>query len=446
MTRPKRAPAPGASTFAAAVGAVTQVVVEGRSADDALGEAAERPDRSAVRAIALGTLRWYWRLQPAIATLIDRPFAELSPPLGPLLVCAAHQVTYARSPTQTSAHLAVEATRLLGVGHASGFVNAVLRKYVAQRDAILAQVDQDLAVRTAHPRWLVERLQAAWPDDAAGVLEANNQHPPMMLRVDVSQRTVEQFLTELRASGRNGVALEWLPGAVMLERPQPVTSLPGFGEGQVSVQDAAAQIAAHLLAPVPGNRVLDVCAAPGGKTTHIAELGGDLAALVAVDSDAQRLALVETGLARSGRRASLLVGDCRAALPGLAADSFDRVLVDAPCSATGVVRRHPDIKLLRRDADIGPLTVTQAAVLRTAFETLKPGGRLVYATCSVLPDENEAVVSAFLTAEPRARLLPWPEAVQQPPGALIRECGVQLLPGRGAANCDGFYYACLTKA
>ncbi len=446
MTRPKRAPAPGASTFAAAVEAVAAVVVAGRSADDALADAAERPDRSAVRAIALGTLRWYWRLQPVVAQLIDRPFAELSPPVGPLLVCAAHQVTYARSPTQTSVHLAVEATRVLRVGHASGFVNAVLRKFVAQRDALLEQADADLAVRTAHPRWFVERLQAAWPEDAVGILEANNQHPPMTLRVDVSRQSVEQFLTELRASGRQGAALEWLPGAVVLERAQPVTSLPGFAEGRVSVQDAAAQLAAYLLAPEPGQRVLDACAAPGGKTTHIAELGGELAALVAIDSDAQRLSMVETGLARSGRRATLLVADCRERVPGLEQESFDRILVDAPCSATGVVRRHPDIKLLRRDADIAPLTATQSAVLRTAFALLKPGGRLVYATCSVLPEENEAVVAAFLAGEPRAQLLPWPNSVPLPPGACERSCGVQLLPGRGAANCDGFYYACLTKA
>jgi 16S rRNA (cytosine967-C5)-methyltransferase len=190
----------------------------------------------------------------------------------------------------------------------------------------------------------------------------------------------------------------------------------------------------------------NLCAAPGGKTTHLAERGGALAELVAVDSDAERLALVAEGLARSGRQAKLLVADMRTRPAELAPDSFDRILVDAPCSSLGVIRRHPDIKLLRRSTDIAPLAATQLAVLRTAFGLLKSGGRLLYATCSVLPEENEQVVSAFLAAEPRATAVPWPASAPMPPGALTRPVGLQLLPGLGTANCDGFYYACLTRA
>lgn len=444
--RRRQTPAPGAATLAAAATAVAQVAAAGKSADDALAAAHERTDRSAVRAIALGTLRWYLRLRPAVARLVQRSFDALAPELSALLVAGAHQIVYARTPVQTSVHLAVEASRLIGAAHASGFVNAVLRKFVAQQAELLAAVDTDPATRGAHPAWFVDRLAAAWGEDTEAVLAANNEHPPMTLRVDLSRASCADFLQALRATGRDGEPIDWLPGAVQLTRPAPVAALPGFDSGLVSVQDAAAQLAAWLLAPEPGMRVLDACAAPGGKTTHIAEVGGALAELVAIDSDAERLLLVGEGLARSGRQARLLRADLREQPDGLAPESFDRVLLDAPCSALGVIRRHPDIKLLRRESDIAPLAATQAAVLTTAFALLKPGGRLVYATCSVLPQENEQVAADFLAREPRARQAEWPATVRQPPGALARPVGVQILPGRGGANCDGFYYACLTKA
>jgi 16S rRNA (cytosine967-C5)-methyltransferase len=444
--RPAPQIAPGADTLAAAARAVAAVVSDGRSADVALEPAHARPDRSAVRAITLGTLRWYLRLQPAVAPLVARPFGEMQPVLAALLVAGAHQVVYGRAAMQASVHLAVEATRALELDQASGFVNAVLRKFGAQQTELLAGVDSDMAARTAHPVWLVERLRAAWPDDAEAILEANNRHPPMVLRVDESRSSAAEFVAAWRASGREARAIDWLPGAIELERPVPVTALPGFETGLVSVQDAAAQWAAFALQPEPGMRVLDLCAAPGGKTTHLAERGGALAELVAVDSDAARLAMVTEGLARSGRQAKLLVADMRTRPAELAAESFDRILVDAPCSSLGVIRRHPDIKLLRRATDIAPLAATQLAILRTAFGLLKSGGRLLYATCSVLPEENEQVVSAFLAAESGAVAAPWPESAPMPPGALARPVGLQLLPGRGTANCDGFYYACLTRA
>ena len=394
--------APGAETLAAAALAVHAVVFEGRSSDAALEAAHERQDRAAVRAIALGTLRWYLRLKPALVPLVSRPFDELSPQLAALLVTTAHQVEYSRGAPEAQVHLAVDASRVLGEGRASGVVNAVLRKFVAQRAELLSVVDADLSQRHAHPKWLVEALRKAWGDRAAEILEANNQHPPMVLRLDSTVAPLEDFLRSLRAIGRDATAVEWNRDAVVLDRPASVQILPGFQTGAVSVQDGGAQLAAPLLDAQPGMRVLDACAAPGGKTLHIAQRTPALAELIAVDDDPLRLARVRENLERAGRDAILVSADLRTIPPSLLPARFDRVLVDAPCSATGVIRRHPDIKLLRRPKDIDSFAATQRQILATAFELLKPGGRLIYCTCSVMPVENEGVVGAFLAANPRA--------------------------------------------
>jgi 16S rRNA (cytosine967-C5)-methyltransferase len=436
--------APGAETLGEAALAVHAVVHEGRSADAALEAAQARIDRAAVRAIALGTLRWYLRLRPAVAPLVSRPFEELSPKLAALLVTAAHQVEYSRGAAEAQVHLAVDASRVVGESRASGVVNAVLRRFVAQRATLLASVDADPAQRHAHPAWLVDALRAAWGEGAEGILAANNLHPPMTLRLDPAQVQAGDFLRSWRAMGREAQALSWTDSAVVLERATAVQILPGFESGAVSVQDAGAQLAAPLLDARPGMRVLDACAAPGGKTLHIAQRTPGLAELVAIDDDSQRLVRVRENLDRAGLEGRLITADLRSRPETLAAASFDRVLVDAPCSATGVIRRHPDIKLLRRASDIEGFAATQRQILATAFELLKAGGRLIYCTCSVLPAENEKVVAGFLDAEPRARVAGWPENVLKPPGLLERAVGWQLLPG-GDAGTDGFYYACLER-
>jgi 16S rRNA (cytosine967-C5)-methyltransferase len=441
--RPERF-APGAESLAAAALAVHDVVTEGRNADVALEAAHERQDRAAVRAIALGTLRWYLRLKPALVPLINRPFDELSPKLAALLVTTAHQVEYSRGAPEAQVHLAVDASRVLGEGRASGVVNAVLRRFVAERAQLLASADEKPGQRHAHPQWFVEALRAAWGEQAESILNANNQHPPMVLRLDPAAVATEDFLRSLRAIGREARVVEWSREAVVLDRPAPVQVLPGFETGAVSVQDGGAQLAAPLLDAQPGMRVLDACAAPGGKTLHIAQRTAGLAELIAADDDPLRLARVRENLERAGRDAILVAADLRTVPPSLAASQFDRVLVDAPCSATGVIRRHPDIKLLRRPADIESFAATQRQILATAFELLKPGGRLIYCTCSVMPAENERVVEAFLAAQARASRDRWPEGLARPPGLLERSVGWQLLPG-GSAGTDGFYYACLTK-
>jgi 16S rRNA (cytosine967-C5)-methyltransferase len=266
----------------------------------------------------------------------------------------------------------------------------------------------------------------------------------MVLRLDPAQMSAADFRHAWRALGREVHAVDWNPDALILEHPTTVQSLPGFGTAAVSVQDGGAQLAAPLLDARSGMRVLDACAAPGGKTLHIAQRTPELAELVAVDADAQRLQRVHENLDRGGRRALLVTADLRQRPPSFAPESFDRILVDAPCSATGVIRRHPDIKLLRRASDAASFAETQRQILATAVELLRPGGRLIYCTWSVLPAENEQVVLAYMRDNPRIVAGQWPADLPAPPGLQERAIGWQLLPG-GDAGTDGFYYASLQK-
>ena len=432
--------APGAPALAAAARVVDAVVSRGMAADAALAQSPAEADRAAVQAITLGTLRWYLRLAPAVEGLLGRP-AGLKGPVRALLAAAAHQVEYSRHAPELTVHAAVDAVRLLGQERSTGLANAVLRKFVARRATLFAALDANLASRTAHPRWLVERLATAWPGAAAAVLEANNVHPPMVLRVDRTRTSVETALASLRGASIEAHAIQWMPSAIVLERPTGIVELPGFADGLLSVQDAGAQLAALLLEASAGMRVLDACAAPGGKTGHLLELGGEGLQVTAVDVDADRVSLIADNLRRLHRTAKLAVGDARD--PGTFWDGrpYDRILIDAPCSSTGVIRRHPDIKLLRRRTDIAAFAATQLALLKAAVPLLAPGGRILYSTCSVLPEENEEVVAALLALEPG---LVSREIRSLAPGALARQLGTQLLPG-AEAGTDGFYYACVEK-
>jgi len=431
--------APGAETLADAARAVAGVI-KGRSGDDALAPFDESGDRAAVRAIALGTMRWYLRLLPAVNSLL-KTTRGITPEVHALLIAGAHQIEYSRNAPQATVHVAVDAARVLGQERAAGLVNAVLRRFVAERAALLADADRDVAARTAHPPWLVEQLKRAWPGAWESILEGNNTHPPMVLRIDRSRRSVEDYLKDLSEAGLVGEALPWAPSAVRLERPVAVGALPGFDAGYVSVQDAGAQLAAPFLDAQEGMRVLDACAAPGGKTGHILEYTPGLAELVAVDIDAERVARIGENLSRLHRQATLMAADIRDPEVFRGHEGFDRILVDVPCSSLGVIRRHPDIKLLRRNEDGASLSGTQFEILNACFALLRPGGRLLYSTCSVLPDENERVVTRFFRGNPRATPVKLPLEV---PGLIPRVAGMQLLPGGDAAT-DGFYYACLEK-
>ena len=438
---------PGAQALADAARAVA-AVVHGRSADEALAGSEASPRRPAVRAIALGTVRWYLRLRPAVDALLPRP-GSLAREIHALLVAAAHQIEYSRDAPALVVNLAVDATRALGQSRAAGLVNAVLRRFLRERQTLLPGADADLAVRTAHPGWLVQALADAWPEHYLRILDANNAHPPMVLRLNTHRRSPAEYLGDLAAAGVGGSLVDWTSAhaasvAVVLERPVPVGALPGFKEGWVSVQDAGAQLAPGLLEALPGMRVLDACAAPGTKATHLLESVPGPLDLTAVDIDAGRLGRIEENLRRLGLAARVVAADVRDAASFWDGKPFDRILVDAPCSGSGVIRRHPDIKLLRRAQDVPGFARTQMQILRAAFGVLAPGGRLVYATCSVLPAENEAVISRFLQEEPQARPARMACGADLAPGGLARDIGTQLLCG-GAAGSDGFYYACLEK-
>jgi 16S rRNA (cytosine967-C5)-methyltransferase len=424
---------------------VEAVTVNGQSLDAALmssGSGPGAPEASAVRAIALGTLRWYLRLAPALEVLLPRP-ETLAAPVRALLAVAAHQVEYSRNAPEATVDAAVDAARLLGIKRATGLVNAVLRRFVSERAAIFERIDASLSARTAHPAWLVEHICAAWPQHGAELLLANNTHPPMTLRVDLSRTSTSDYLARLAERSIDAHLIQWAPAAVSLNRTVAVGSLPGFTEGLASVQDAGAQLAAALLDASAVKRVLDACAAPGGKTGHLLELLGEGADLTALDIDADRVALIADNLKRLRRTARLCVGDARDPASFWDGLPFERILVDAPCSSTGVIRRHPDIKLLRRPSDVPAFAATQLAMLRAAVTMLAAGGRLLYSTCSVLPEENERVVAALIATEPGMRPVAL-SAAERVPGAIERRFGVQLLPG-AAAGTDGFYYACVEK-
>jgi 16S rRNA (cytosine967-C5)-methyltransferase len=436
--------APGAPALADAARAIASVASEGRSADVALApfEGSPAGRRAAIRAITLGSLRWYLRLAPAVDLLLARP-KRLAPEVHALLVAGAHQIEYSRNAPEVTVHASVDAARILKEVRGTGLVNAVLRRFVGERHNLLSRVDESVPGRTAHPSWLVKRLAEAWPEQlCTRFLEANNAHPPMVLRLDLSRRTRDEYLSDLQAAGIVAYAISWAPAAIRLEEPVQVSDLPGFAEGLVSVQDAGAQLAAVWLGTQPGMRVLDACAAPGGKTGHLLEHTPGLGELVAVDIDARRVERIAENLRRLRRVATVAVADVRQPTSFWDGRPFHRILVDAPCSSTGVIRRHPDIKLLRRMDDIPALTAAQLEILRASFAMLAPGGRLLYCTCSVLPDENQAVIDRFLRSEPHAR--PIPVAAELVPGARAAGSGIQLVPG-SEAGTDGFYYACLEK-
>jgi 16S rRNA (cytosine967-C5)-methyltransferase len=435
--------APGAAALAGAARVVEAVASRGQSADAALAASDPGAERPAVRAIALGTLRWYLRLKPAVDGLLTRPSGT---PAGvqALLLAGAHQVEYSRTAPELCVHAAVDAARVLDLPGAAGLVNAVLRRFVRERAALFESVDATLTGRTAHPSWLVERLAAAWPEQTEAILNANNRHPPMVLRVDLARGSTADYRAALTRASIESSEIQWMPGAILLDRPVDVSDLPGFGDGLVSVQDAGAQLAAGLLDARPGMRVLDACAAPGGKTGHLLERLGVGADVTAVDPDPERVGRMRQNLARLGRAAHLVVGDARRPESFWDGKPFDRILVDAPCSSTGVIRRHPDIKLLRRPGDIGAFSTLQLEILRACAGLLVPGGRLLYVTCSVLPQENGDVVARLLDSEPGLEVAPMRRAGPLPPGAIGSGPGLQLLPG-SEAGTDGFYYACLEK-
>jgi len=441
VTNPTPTPA---QVRAAAARLVAQTADAGRSLDELLAHDADPASaRGLKRSLAYGTLRWHFRLIAILKTLADRPVEKLPPELRALLEVGLFQLLSGETAPHAAVAETVSAARELGFAKAAGFVNAVLRRFQREQEAVLAAVDADLAVRTAHPRWLVDAMLRDRPDSAAAMLEANNAHPPMWLRINRRRTRLDDSEAELVAAGWQVERHPLAPDALRIEPAADVRAVPGFAEGRLSVQDAAAQLAVDLLGPREGDRILDACAAPGGKACHILERTDDACELTALDVSESRLSRVHDNLARLGLSADVRVGDAGVPAGWWDGRPYDRILLDVPCSATGVIRRHPDIKLLRRARDIPALARRQSSLLHAGWGMLAPGGLLLYTSCSVLRQEDEGVVSGFLARHPDAIDVTAERTGDWPPHPGFEGPGYLVRPGE--AGMDGFYYACLIK-
>jgi len=439
----------GAKVRAVAAEVVDAVVGGGQSLDAAIAKNEPRiaeNDRSLLRMLCYGSLRHYWRLQSWLDQLISKPLRKRDRVVNALLIVGLYQIAEMRIPDHAVVSETVDAARQLRRPKLAGLVNACLRRFVRENLAATEPVDEPS--KWNHPAWLIEQIRNDWPDDWQAILAANNERAPMWLRANTSRNSAEQYLRRLQEAGMEAELVTGIPDAVRLGEPQSVENLPGFAAGDASVQDAAAQIAAYwLLDDLKSNettcRVLDACAAPGGKSGHLLEAGGDNLSLLAVDSDESRIKSISENLQRIGRDATIIAGDASKPEEWWDGMLFDGILLDAPCSASGVIRRHPDIKLLRRATDLASLAACQQSMLEALWPTLAPGGTLLYVTCSVLAAENDEVTGRFLTEHS--------DAVENDvlPNNNIRDlmrrkaCGYQILPG--SAGLDGFYYAALQK-
>jgi 16S rRNA (cytosine967-C5)-methyltransferase len=425
--------APLAEALAASAAVVARVAA-GRSLATLLGQARRDADpatRGALTDLCHGTLRRYGRLPAIVAALSRNPGAS-DPTIDALLWCALYALESGRYAEYTAVDQAARACNLLERQRARPFVNAILRNYLRTAKDVERRLLANPEARFCHPGWWIRRLELAYPGEAQAVLAAGNSHPPMCLRVNTRRGSVEAYAARLSAQGMK--ARQVAPQALLLAEPVPADQLPGFSAGEVSVQDAGAQRAAALLDLRDGQRVLDACAAPGGKSAHMLESAA--VSLTALDADAERLAdvgrnLERLGLAGPARDFELRAADCADPDRWWDGRPFERILADVPCTASGIARRHPDIKWLRRENDLAGFAARQSRILDALWRVLAPGGKLLYVTCSVFPEENGAVVDAFVARTPLARPVP-----------IDGTARLQLLPD---AEHDGFFFALLEK-
>ena len=394
--------------------------------------------RSLVQELAYGTLRHWGTLEALTRRLAAKPFSD--PVLATLVAVALYQLSHTRAPAFAVVDRAVAAAAVLVRPAAKTLVNALLRRYLRERAALEAAVRDDPVARFSYPLWWIERVRSEYPEDWQAVLDAGNERPPLTLRINLAVTDRERYLAECASAGI--AARPAGASGVIIDPPKPVPQLPGYADGAFAVQDLGAQCAAALLMLEPGLRVLDACAAPGGKTAHIAEVAG--IAVVALDIDETRLSRVRDNLARLrvARAVEVVAGDAAEPAQWWDGRPYARILADVPCTASGVVRRHPDGKWLRRESDIAAFARTQTRMLDALWGVLAPGGLLVYATCSLFRDENDAQIDAFVARRDDALR----ETLTFPAGAAHR--GGQLLPSSPGAghNQDGFFYARLRKA
>lgn len=435
-------PVRGAEVRVAAARAITAVRFEGASLKATLPSALaafdDSRDRALCEAICFEACRWALRYEALLGLLMPHPLPRSLRSIQALLLAGLAQLEAMQLADYAAISSTAEAARGLRQPRHVGLVNAVLRRYVRERDALHATLANDASARHAHPPWLVDLLRRDWDEAAAAILGENNRAAPIWLRVNHAQKTRDAYGMALAAVALQAQACEFAPDALRLDQGVIPTRLPGWDAGQVSVQDLSAQLTVEALAAQAGERVLDACAAPGGKGAHVLERTPALAQLVALDVDEHRLTRVRETLDRLQLRATLRTGDATTTAAWWDGRVFDRILIDAPCSGTGVIRRQPDIKLHRRGADVAALTRLQARLLDALWPLLRTGGRLVYATCSTLKDENEHQIDAFLARTADARPVALPEHFGRVSGA-----GRQRFPGEDGG--DGFFHAALEK-
>jgi len=394
-------------------------------------------DRGLLQQLCYGTLREAPRLDAVLESLLERPMRNKDADVLALLMIGLHQLESLRIPDHAAVAETVEATGSLQKPWAKGLTNAVLRRFLREKGSVLAALND--AESASHPAWLYGKTRKQWPDHAASIFEANNTAPPMTLRVNAQRTDRNAYLKRLEDAGIEARAGHHSPQSITLAKGIEVDLLPGFAEGEVSVQDESAQHAAHLLGAQAGERVLDVCSAPGGKTCHILELQPEVREVTALDIEEQRLEKVRQNLERLSLTASVACADALHVENLFPKEHFDRILVDAPCSASGVIRRHPDIKVLREPEDIAAFARLQLQILLASWPLLKAGGTLLYATCSIFREENLNVVQLFCQQSEDARLIPLETAF----GEQLDGC-LQTLPD--TAGGDGLFYARLRKA
>lgn len=435
-------PVQGAEVRAAAARVIQAVRFDGVSLKAALPQALQGiedgRDRALCEAICFEAARWSLRYERLLDTLMERPLPPAARAIHALLLAGFAQLDAMRLADYAAISSTAEAARLLRHPRHVGLVNAVLRRFARERAQLDAALGDDDAVLHSHPAWLAKALRHDWGVQADALLAANNQAAPMWLRVNLARIGRDEYRERLKQAGVDAWDSALVPSALRIDHGMAPTRLPGWDEGLVSVQDLSAQLTAHVVDARAGMRVLDACAAPGGKTAHLRERTPALAQLLALDVDAARLQRVRENLARLQLGADTRQADALQPESWWDGAPFDRILLDAPCSGTGVIRRQPDIKLHRRAADVAAAAALQARLLDAAWPMLAEGGRLVYATCSVLKDENERQVDAFLARTPDAAAATLPESFGRASGA-----GRQRLPGDD--DGDGFFHAALEK-
>jgi len=428
---------------AIAASALATIVGNGISLDAALAEKLQtiddQRDRAFVQELVYGVLRWYWRLLPQMQALVRRPLRERDRDIEMLLLIGLYQLQYLATPVHAAVSATVDGCAALRKPWARGLVNGALRNAARHPDLYAKTADAAPALATAHPDWIVRTIRQDWPAHWAAILDANNAHPPFTLRVNTGRMSRAAYLHLLAAAGLEASATTYAPEGIRLESAVPVDALPEFSSGAVSVQDEAAQLAVSVLQVPPRARVLDACAAPGGKSAHILEKQSEGVALVALDRSESRIERLRDSLRRLGLSATVVVADAADTGAWWDGVAFDRILIDAPCSGSGVIRRHPDIKLHRQPRDIEHMTETQSRLLAALWPLLAPGGKLVYSTCSIFKAENDQVVARFVSATDDAEIDP-----------IEAEWGVASNYGRqiitGDEQMDGFYYARLRRS